>query len=139
MKRKAHIVAALVIMGAAASLLIIQSAMAKGTPFQAGYDHGCSDAKLPFSARYINQPGKGPSFHTQEFMAGYNAGFKACTGSGSSKGTPFQAGYDHGCSDAKLPFSARYINQPGKGPSFHTQEFMAGYNAGFKACTGSGS
>src|ERR671933_2128040 len=52
----------------------------KATPFQAGYDHGCSDAKITFSARYINQPGKGPSFHTQEFMSGYNRGFSACSG-----------------------------------------------------------
>jgi hypothetical protein len=61
---------------AAASLGIIQTAMAKkGTPFQAGFHHGCNDAKVTFSARYINQPGKGPCFHTQEFMSGYNRGF----------------------------------------------------------------
>jgi len=29
----------------AASLGIIQTAIAKGTPYHAGYDHGCSDAK----------------------------------------------------------------------------------------------
>jgi hypothetical protein len=51
----------------------------KGTPYQSGYDHGCSDAKLPFSKRYINQPGKGPQDHTQEFISGYNAGFSACS------------------------------------------------------------
>jgi hypothetical protein len=50
METKLAIAAALVIM-AAASLGIIQSAAAKGTPWQAGYDHGCSDAKLTFSAR----------------------------------------------------------------------------------------
>jgi hypothetical protein len=61
---------------AAASLGIMQGVMAKkGTPFQAGYDHGCNDAKVTFSARYINQPGKGSNFHTQEFMSGYNRGF----------------------------------------------------------------
>jgi hypothetical protein len=51
----------------------------KGTTYQAGYDHGCSDAKLPSSKRYINQPGKGPESHTQEFMSGYNAGFSECS------------------------------------------------------------
>jgi hypothetical protein len=50
-----------------------------GTPYQSGYDHGCSDAKLPFSKRYINQSGKGPQYHTQEFISGYNAGFSACS------------------------------------------------------------
>jgi hypothetical protein len=32
----------------------------------------------------------------------------------------------------------RYINEPGKGPSFHTNEFMSGYYAGFNACLGTG-
>ena len=54
--------------------------MAKETPYQAGYDHGCDDAKISnIDARYINQPDKGPSKHTPEFMSGYNAGFSACS------------------------------------------------------------
>jgi hypothetical protein len=61
------------------SILVRHTAITKGTPYQAGYDHGCSDAKLTFSARYINQPGKGPQYHTQEFISGYNAGFSACS------------------------------------------------------------
>ena len=77
MRKELFIVADLVIV-AAASLGMMQSATAKGTPWQAGYDHACSDGRLPFSARYINQPGKGPSFHIQEFMCGYRAGFNAC-------------------------------------------------------------
>jgi hypothetical protein len=28
-----------------------------------------------------------------------------------------------------------HINQPEKGPSFHTDEFMRGYNAGYDACS----
>jgi hypothetical protein len=52
MKTGFVIAAALVIV--AAACLGIQNAMAKGTPWQAGYDHGCSDAQSPFSARYIN-------------------------------------------------------------------------------------
>jgi hypothetical protein len=31
----------------------------------------------------------------------------------------------------------RHINQPDKGPSEHTSEFMSGYNAGFSVCSGS--
>lgn len=34
--------------------------------------------------RYINQPEKGPSFHTDEFMSGYNDGYDACSDNGSS-------------------------------------------------------
>lgn len=49
------------------------------SPFESGYGHGCSDVKISnFSDRYINQPGKGPSSHTDEFMRGYNAGYNAC-------------------------------------------------------------
>ena len=77
MKTGFVIAAALIIVAAAS--LGIQNAMAKGIPWQAGYDHGCSDAKLPPSKRYINQPGKGPESHSEEFMSGYNAGFSACS------------------------------------------------------------
>jgi hypothetical protein len=91
-----------------ASLGIIHNAMAKQTPYQAGHDHGCSDAKLIFSARYINQPGRGPQFHTQEFMSGYSAGFNACSNesspvasnvgenSGSGSSPQFSQGFSNG-------------------------------------------
>jgi hypothetical protein len=61
------------------SILVRHGEMTKGTQYQAGYDHGCSDAKLPPSKRYINQPGKGPESHSEEFMSGYNARFSACS------------------------------------------------------------
>ncbi|HKG30328.1 MAG TPA: hypothetical protein VKA91_03575 [Nitrososphaeraceae archaeon] len=50
------------------------------SPFESGYGHGCDDAGITdFSDRYINQPGKGPSFHTEEFMRGYDTGYNACS------------------------------------------------------------
>jgi hypothetical protein len=63
----------------------LQSADAGGkSPYESGYDHGCDDADKDFEDRYINQPEKGPSFHTDAFMKGYNAGYAACpSGSGS--------------------------------------------------------
>lgn len=52
---------------------------ANNLPYKSGYSHGCSDAKtFDTSKRYINQPGKGPSYHTSEFMRGYNDGFEFC-------------------------------------------------------------
>lgn len=55
------------------------------------------------------------------------------TGSSTS---PYQSGYNHGCSDARISDpSDRYINEPGKGPNFHTPAFMNGYYA----CSGGGS
>ncbi len=50
------------------------------SPYESGYDHGCDDAKISDSSEfYINQPEKGPSFHTSEFMNGYYAGFNSCS------------------------------------------------------------
>ncbi|MBA2268437.1 MAG: hypothetical protein H0W19_08900, partial [Nitrosopumilus sp.] len=47
--------------------------------FNSGYNHGCSDAKISDpSKRYINQTGKGPSYHTSNFMNGYYDGFGDC-------------------------------------------------------------
>lgn len=49
------------------------------SPYQSGYSHGCSDAKISNSDdQYINQPGRGPSYHTSEFMNGYYNGFDDC-------------------------------------------------------------
>ena len=46
---------------------------------QSGYQHGCSDANISDpDNRYINQPKKGPAFHTGSFMDGYHNGFNEC-------------------------------------------------------------
>src|SRR5215207_7393629 len=64
----------------------IQLAYAGGkSPYESGHDHGCDDADLSPSNRYINEPGKGPSNHTPEFMSGYRDGLQEC-GGGSSDG-----------------------------------------------------
>ena len=42
-------------------------------------------------------------------------------GNGGSNTLAYNSGYSHGCSDAKISDSSkRYINQPGKGPGYHT-------------------
>jgi hypothetical protein len=70
----------------------IQVAYASGkSPYESGYDHGCDDADEDFDDRYINQPERGPSFHTDAFMRGYNAGFNDCSGGG---GQPYQPPYN---------------------------------------------
>src|SRR5919106_4781152 len=57
------------------------------SPYDSGYDHGCDDAGISNpSDRYINEPGKGPSFHTDEFMQGYNAGYDNCSSDGGDDG-----------------------------------------------------
>jgi len=61
-------------------------------------------------------------------------------GAFASSKSPYESGYDHGCDDAGISNpSDRYINQPEKGPSFHTSEFMNGYDAGFNSCGSSGN
>ena len=55
------------------------------SPYDSGYNHGCDDAGLSSSDRYINEPGKGPNFHTDEFMSGYYDGFQKCGGDEGSE------------------------------------------------------
>ena len=48
--------------------------------YDSGYNHGCDDAKVADpSQRYINQPEKGPNFHSDAFMQGYKSGFNSCS------------------------------------------------------------
>ena len=110
----------------------------KKAAFDSGYSHGCSDAKMPTdSQRYISQPGKGPSYHTSDFMEGYYQGFDYCsTTANNSNNVPYDSGYQHGCNDAKIDdMSQRCINQLGNGPTYHTKEFMRGYNDGYDVCS----
>ena len=60
-----------------------QNVVAKETPFEAGYDHGCADSKLLLSERYIDVHGKG-QFNTQEFMTESNIGINICRSHGQS-------------------------------------------------------
>ncbi|TVP40085.1 hypothetical protein [Candidatus Nitrosocosmicus arcticus] len=66
--------------------LTLNTQLALGSsPYQSGYDHGCDDVGISNpSDRYINQPEKGPSFHTSEFMNGYNSGFNSCSSSNNN-------------------------------------------------------
>src|SRR5687768_9120578 len=58
---------------------------------------------------------------------------------GSATTEVYDNGYEHGCDDAGIVNpSDRYINQPGKGPSFHTNEFMDGYYTDFYECSNDG-
>jgi hypothetical protein len=70
------------------SILLLQVQPLEATnksPYESGHDHGCNDAGISDpDDRYINQPEKGPSFHTNEFMRGYNDGYDACSGGSPS-------------------------------------------------------
>jgi hypothetical protein len=103
------------------------------SPYDSGYDHGCDDAKISDpSDRYINQPEKGPSFHTDEFMNGYNDGYNACSSDGSNaissdsnKGkfriiVTFVEGQDRDVSDARMYIQEypQYGIPGGTGPGF---------------------
>jgi hypothetical protein len=63
------------------SMMVTSASMtnASSDPYDSGYDHGCNDAGISDpSDRYINQPEKGPSFHTDIFMQGYYDGYDEC-------------------------------------------------------------
>jgi hypothetical protein len=45
-----------------------------------GYSRGFSDSQIYDTGdRYINQAGKGPSFHSKPFMQAYNEGYRSCS------------------------------------------------------------
>jgi hypothetical protein len=87
----------LMIMVASSTLIAQQLASmqqvyaSESSPYDSGYDHGCDDAGKSESEKYINQPEKGPSFHTNEFMDGYYAGLNACSSGGSNGGEDFES------------------------------------------------
>jgi hypothetical protein len=60
----------------------------------------------------------------------------ATDSSGYPSSNAYDSGYNHGCDDAEISNpDDRYINQPEKGPSYHTSTFMLGYNDGFGVCS----
>jgi hypothetical protein len=85
------------------------------SPYDSGYDHGCDDAGISNpSDRYINEPGKGPSFHTDEFMQGYNAGYNACSVQGGGGDEPDEStgSSSRGTSSGPWTLTVRITNPP---------------------------
>ena len=71
------------------------------SPYYSGYDHGCNDACISDPTDwYINEPGKGPSFHTDEFMQGYNAGYNNCSDGDSTASDGSQTPIDRDSSNS---------------------------------------
>lgn len=79
----------LICLGALIPILMLISPVAYAlSPYQSGYKHGVSDAKLAQqglggSDWYITQPGKGFAFHTDASNKGYVDGFCSIAGSGA--------------------------------------------------------
>jgi hypothetical protein len=68
------------------------------SPYESGYDHGCDDADISDpDNRYINQPEKGQSFHTDEFMHGYNDGYDDCQNENENANLPLCDGSNQDC------------------------------------------
>jgi hypothetical protein len=102
-----------------ASLILSTQSMftaygSESSPYESGYDHGCDDAGISNpSGRYINQPEKGPAFHTDEFMEGYNDGFDSCSGNKGEEQPRCGQGYyentDEKCMNEQLCRDYRHI------------------------------
>ena len=93
--------------------IIIPNITFAKSPYQSGYDHGCDDARISSpSQQYLNQPEKGPSYHTSEFMDGYYSGISSCGGNSGSNSyqEPQQSGSNQGfketLNECKEDFSA---------------------------------
>ena len=84
MIRNIRLLLVIVMIGTVSGILISQQLIGilqvyASSPYDSGYNHGCNDARISDpSDRYINQPEKGASFHTDMFMQGYYDGFDAC-------------------------------------------------------------
>jgi hypothetical protein len=104
------------------------------SPYQAGYNHGCSDARISDpSERYINQPERGPSFHTNEFMRGYNAGYSACSGNNGGGGNGTST-FAEGQRDGKAEGFRDAINErpaDNRCPSGQSNAYCIGYRLSY--------
>ncbi|HYF99311.1 MAG TPA: hypothetical protein VD815_04410 [Candidatus Saccharimonadales bacterium] len=95
----------------------------------------CIPDDVPCDPGYIMNPDY-PSCDREEYVCQNHPELDECkVDDETANNLPYRSGYNHGCSDAKISDSSkRYINQPGKGPGYHTSEFMRGYNDGFESC-----
>jgi hypothetical protein len=101
-KLEISFVAFLVLASFAASQMELAMASSK-PPYESGYDHGCNDADISdLGDRYISQPERGPSFHTDEFMEGYDDGYVECSDVSNSdnSGSNELADWNDSCRDA---------------------------------------
>jgi hypothetical protein len=94
-------------------VLIATSQLAAATPYSDGYSHGCDDGKVGYH-KYLDTPGKEIDFHSTKFMQGYDAGYKACFGTGGSTRT------SEGTGDTLVSCNK----------TEHTVEYCNGYHAG---------
>ena len=96
----------------------------------------CIPNEISCDTGYIMNPDY-PSCENKDRVCQEHPDLKDCKqGDGGPNNLPYKSGYDHGCSDAKIfDPDNRYINQPEKGPQFHTNEFLRGYNDGFEKCS----
>lgn len=98
----------------------------------------CIPDSVPCDPGYIMSP-EFPTCEYKDFVCQKHPELNNCKLEGNNvpaNESVYNSGYGHGCSDAKISdFTKRYINQPGIGPSYHTQEFMRAYNDGFETCS----
>jgi hypothetical protein len=99
------------ILGLAGQSFLIDTHAEGKSPYKLGHDYGCDDARITdLSNRYVHEPQKNPSFHTDQFLQGYYAGFSSCSvsinsgdstaGDGSTFADGQSAGITQGQSDA---------------------------------------
>ena len=114
------------------------------SPYESGYDHGCDDSELEAEDRYINEPGKGASFHTDEFIDGYRTGYQECKESNSNdsnnddgpssiNGDCFNEGYTDGRDN---PFSLEKFRDCGGSMGAENNAYYNGFVAGCLSVSG---
>ena len=95
----------------------------------------CIPDNVPCDPGFIMNPDY-PSCENKDRICQNHPDLETCKEDDVTNNLPYKSGYSHGCSDAKISDpDNRYINQPGKGANYHTNEFLRGYNDGFEKCT----
>jgi hypothetical protein len=96
----------------------------------------CIPDNVPCDPGFIMNPDY-PSCENKDRVCQDHHDLEICKEDDVTNNLSYRSGYSHGCSDSKVSdTSERYINQPGKGPGYHTNEFLRGYNDGFESCSG---
>jgi hypothetical protein len=126
-----------VILGVMAEVFLVEVQAGGKTPYDSGHDYGCDDARITDpSNRYIHEPQRSPSFHTDQFLQGYYAGFSACSVSSISgdnradDGSTFAGGQKAGITQGHSDAVNGRPSDDSCGPG-HSDDYCRGYRSAY--------
>lgn len=117
----------------------LNQTVGKNTPFTKGYDLGFAECSASNAVNDTSNIG----IQNDSSIVAQDTGGRPLdeilqnTNGSTVESSSTEPGYDFGCDDAGITNpSERYLEQPGNGPEFQTEEFMTQYYNGFYSCGG---